>query len=77
MADKANKVPENAPGKWYVDDQCTACAVCDGTAPNNFKSNDDGSHSFVFKQPENDEELAACQEAMESCPAEAIGNDGE
>ena len=76
MAVKDNKVPENVPGKYYVDDQCTACAVCDGTAPENFITNDDGSHSYVKKQPENDEEEAACKEAMEACPAEAIGDDG-
>ena len=26
-------------------------------------------------QPENDEEMAECQTAMENCPVEAIGND--
>ena len=34
-------------------------------------------NSFVFKQPENAEELAQCREAMEGCPVEAIGEDGE
>ncbi len=28
MADKTQKVPENVPGKWYVDDTCTPCHVC-------------------------------------------------
>ena len=28
------------------------------------------------KQPENDEEDQACQDAMEECPVEAIGDDG-
>ncbi len=31
----------------------------------------------LFKQPENKEEEAQCQDAMESCPVEAIGDDGE
>jgi ferredoxin len=33
--------------------------------------------SFIKKQPLTPEEIALCQEAMESCPVEAIGNDGE
>ena len=46
------------------------------TAPANFKRNDDGGHSFVYKQPESPEEEALCKEAMEGCPVEAIGSDG-
>jgi hypothetical protein len=76
MADAANKYPENAPGKFYVDEQCIDCDLCRETAPANFKRNDDGGHSFVYKQAENPEEEALCKEAMEGCPVEAIGNDG-
>ena len=43
----------------------------------NFRANEDEGYSYVFKQPENDEERARCKEAMESCPVEAIGDDGE
>jgi ferredoxin len=50
--------------------------VCVDTAPENFKMNDDDSNAFVYKQPENDEETEACEEALESCPVDAIGNDG-
>ena len=46
------------------------------TAPENFKMNSDDSYAFVYKQPENDEEKAVCEEALENCPVEAIGNDG-
>jgi ferredoxin len=42
-----------------------------------FTRNDDGGHSYVYKQPESPEEEALCKEAMEDCPAEAIGNDSE
>jgi ferredoxin len=76
MADVANKYAENVDGKFYVDDQCIDCDLCRETAPANFKRNDDGGHSFVYKQPENPEEEALCKEAMEGCPVEAIGNDG-
>jgi len=77
MADKANKLPDNAPGPWYVDNQCIDCDACRQVAPNNFSRNEEAGYSYVSKQPENEEELKQCQEAMESCPVEAIGNDGE
>jgi ferredoxin len=76
MADAANKYPENIEGKFYVDDQCIDCDLCRETAPANYKRNDDGGHSFVYKQPETPEEEALCKEAMEGCPVEAIGSDG-
>jgi ferredoxin len=76
MADAANKYPENVEGKFYVDDQCIDCDLCRETAPANFKRNDDGGHSFVYKQAESPEEEALCKEAMEGCPVEAIGSDG-
>jgi ferredoxin len=76
MADVANKYSENIEGKFYVDDQCIDCDLCRETAPANFKRNDDGGHSFVYKQPESPEEEALCKEAMEGCPVEAIGSDG-
>jgi ferredoxin len=76
MAELANKYPENVTGQYYVDDQCIDCDLCRETAPANFTRNDDGGHSYVFKQPENDDEANLCKEAMEGCPVEAIGSDG-
>jgi ferredoxin len=76
MADPEDKLPDNVPGAWYVDSNCIDCDVCRTTAPNNFEANEDEGYSFVSKQPENDEEKALMEEAMESCPTEAIGNDG-
>jgi len=77
MADAANKYAQNASGAYYVDDQCIDCDLCRETAPANFKRDDDGGHSFVFKQPENDDERNLCEEALAGCPVEAIGRDGE
>jgi len=77
MADVANKYPENITGKFFVDDQCIDCDLCRETAPANFTRNDDGGHSYVYKQPESPEEETLCKEAMEGCPVEAIGSDGE
>ena len=75
-ADHAEKYADNVEGPYYVDKQCIACGVCPGTASENFKMSDDGSHAFVYKQPENDEERKSAEEAVEVCPVDAIGNDG-
>ena len=77
MANFDDRHPDNVPGKFYVDTQCIDCDVCRVTAPNNFKRNEEKGYSFVSKQAETPEEDAQCQEAMDSCPVEAIGNDGE
>ena len=76
MADIENKYSENVEGVYYVDDQCIDCDLCRETAPNNFTRQEDEGYSFVYKQPENDEEKAECEEAMEGCPVEAIGDNG-
>lgn len=76
MVDKANKVPQNVEGPYYVDDQCITCRLCTSDAPDNFKMTDDESTAYVYKQPENDSEKEACEEAMDTCPVDAIGNDG-
>lgn len=77
MANKADKWHTNAPGKFYVDQQCIDCDLCRETAPNHFQRFDDGGHSFVFKQPVTQEEIDQCMEALEGCPVEAIGSDGD
>ena len=77
MANKVEKWPTNIAGKFYVDQQCIDCALCRETAPAFFTRNDEGGHSFVFKQPTAEEDIALCMEALEGCPVEAIGTDGE
>jgi len=76
MADVDDKLEDNVAGKYYVDSSCIDCDVCRTTAPNNFAANEDEGYSFVSKQPENDDEIAQVDEAIESCPVEAIGEDG-
>lgn len=76
MADPNDRVPENTPGEFYVDNQCIDCDVCRDTAPDNFTRSDSNGYSYVYKQPENDEERLLCEEALSACPVEAIGNDG-
>ncbi|UYL10070.1 ferredoxin [Bdellovibrio sp. SKB1291214] len=77
MADKSSKWSENKPGKMFVDQSCIACDACVLTAPNNFAMHEEDGHAFVSKQPESPEEQELVKEAMEGCPVEAIGNDGD
>lgn len=77
MADKSLKLKDNVPGKFYVDETCIDCDACRATAPDNFTRNDEAGYSFVHKQPESEEEIQACKDAMDGCPVEAIGEDGE
>ena len=76
MADKEDINPENIKGTFYVDSQCIDCDLCRETAPNNFRREEDEGYSYVYKQPENDDEREQCVEAMDGCPVEAIGDDG-
>jgi len=76
MAEKNDRYPENAAGRYFVDTQCIDCDVCRVTAPDNFRREEDKGYSYVCRQPDNPEQEAACQEAMDSCPVEAIGSDG-
>ena len=77
MADKENKLPENASGRFYVDDQCIDCDACRETAPAFFTRSDDRGYSYVHRQPDSPDEADLCREALEGCPVEAIGEDGE
>ena len=84
VADPRDKFKDNVGGtakigekvySFYVDRECIFCHVCSQAAPDNFKASDDGDHDYVYKQPENEEELEECYDAMEQCPVYAIGDD--
>ena len=77
MADVDDKVSETIAGKYYVDTQCIDCDLCRETAPDNFTRQTEDGYSYVYKQPQNEEEEGLCKEAMENCPVEAIGDDGD
>ena len=77
MADRNDKWEDNVKGKFYVDKECIFCSVCSDCAPANFRMSADETHDTVYKQPENEEELENCYEALESCPVDAIGDDGD
>jgi ferredoxin len=75
MAEILDRLPQNVPGRFYVDSTCTDCGLCPSTATAHFRRDDDIGQSYVFLQPETDEEIAVCREALESCPTESIGEE--
>ena len=77
MADKTKKWEDNVKGKFYVDEECIDCDACRSEAPDHFTRNDENGFSYVHKQPTTEEEQERCQSALEACPVEAIGEDGE
>ena len=76
MADQALKHLENVPGRYYVDQECIDCHLCSQIAPDNFARSLKGGYDYVSMQPNNETQEQLCQEAMECCPVEAIGDDG-
>lgn len=77
MADKNLKHPENVAGKYYVDKECIDCDMCRNIAPKIFTRSDKNGYSYVHRQAQTPEQIADAEEARNSCPADAIGNDGE
>ena len=76
MADKHDKNPINAPGKFYNGLSCIDCDLCREIAPEIFKRDDIEGLTFVSKQPTSPEEIALVEQALEACPTETIGDDG-
>lgn len=76
MATLTDRVTHNITGKYYVDSSCIDCDQCRAIAPEFFARTDEGM-SFLQKQPATTEEIALVDEAMASCAASSIGNDGE
>ncbi len=76
MAEKAERLPQNAAGAYYVDSSCTDCGLCQSVAPGIFKRDEDIGISMVYRQPVTPGEIGLAEEARTGCPTESIGNDG-
>lgn len=73
MAELQDRLPQNIPGRFFVDDSCIDCDLCRENAPSFFRRDDDIGLSYVFRQPETPEEIQQCLEALAGCPTESIG----
>jgi len=77
MAKFEHRIRMNTPGKFYVDQTCTDCAACRQTAPNMFKRDDYDGWTYVETQPRTPAEVQLAIDALEGCPTESIGDDGD
>jgi ferredoxin len=76
MADLTNRLPQNIPGPFYVDDTCIDCDQCRSNAPLFFTRDDETGYTYVYRQPITPEEFAIADDARLGCPTESIGNEG-
>ena len=77
MAELNRRHPQNVLGQFYVDDTCIYCDLCVEIAPTIFKDINEQDWAVVFHQPSTEGEFALATAALEACPTESIGRDGE
>ena len=70
------RYPDNVPGAWFTNDECTCCTLCGEIAPEVFRESDEGTHHIVHSHPASVDQLALAEEAKEACPVEAIESGG-
>jgi len=73
----AQKLEENAPGKYYVTDDCNGCGLCFAYALQNFMYAGDSSYYYIIEQPADHREEEDILKAISVCPMDCIKNDGE
>lgn len=71
MASLQQRLPENAPGDFFVDSTCIDCDTCSQLAPGIFR--DHGDQCSVHHQPQTDDETRLAMMALVSCPTGSIG----
>jgi glyoxylase-like metal-dependent hydrolase (beta-lactamase superfamily II)/ferredoxin len=71
MPRPADRLPDNAPGDWYVDRSCIDCGTCRRIAPATFA--DAGGHARVHAQPRDAAGTLRAGMALLACPVGAIG----
>jgi ferredoxin len=76
MATLSERLPENLPGRYYVDASCIDCDQCRALAPQIFARDDGKGVSFVVRQPATSEEIAQVEDILSTCATCSIGNDG-
>jgi glyoxylase-like metal-dependent hydrolase (beta-lactamase superfamily II)/ferredoxin len=67
------RLPDNAPGDFFVDDACIDCETCRVIAPRVFARSDRRGLSIVHHQPGSPEDALRAAMALVSCPTSAIG----
>jgi glyoxylase-like metal-dependent hydrolase (beta-lactamase superfamily II)/ferredoxin len=71
VAKLAERLPENAPGDFYVDRTCIDCATCRQMAPEVFAQG--AGFSYVARQPGDARTESRALQALVACPTGSIG----
>jgi glyoxylase-like metal-dependent hydrolase (beta-lactamase superfamily II) len=74
MASLKKNLPKNVTGEFFVDSTCINCDACRQLAPDTFDEADD--YSYVYAQPQNDEQKHMAIRALLACPTGSIGTRG-
>jgi ferredoxin len=74
LADPTRRHPDNTPGPWFVDTRCISCDTCTDVSPEIF-GRDAARKAFVRAHRPDDDALF--RSALESCPVEAVGDEGD
>lgn len=72
-----SRLAENAPGKFYVLDQCNGCGLCRSIAADFFEYVEGGKYYYISRQPLTQYEEELMFEAMDLCTMDAIRSDGD
>ena len=59
--------------RYNVSEECIGCRACVEVAGDNFSIND-SNIAYLKKQPQNEDEQAQCEEALEVCPVDVISS---
>ena len=71
MASTVERLPDNAPGDFFVDRTCIDCDACRRIAPAVFSGAE--AHSYVVRQPESEVDRQRALMALVACPTGSIG----
>jgi ferredoxin len=77
MADFHYRHPKTAPGRFYTDVLCLDCFVCREALPAVFVLDEAKHTTYVSRQPSTKAEVAICEDCLNRCPCDAIGDDGD
>jgi ferredoxin len=76
MANFADRLPENASGRYYVDSSCIDCDQCRSVAPEFFSRHEESGLSIIHHQPASAEDISRIEDILATCATGSIGNDG-
>jgi glyoxylase-like metal-dependent hydrolase (beta-lactamase superfamily II)/ferredoxin len=75
MARASLRLPQNAPGEFFVDETCIDCATCRNVAPSVFGYSEEARMTVVKKQPAGAAETRRAAMALVACPTSSIGSE--